>query len=249
MALSVVSVNLLANNIGIFMQKRMSLLLFILLSLLSSLSVYAMEEEEHSCCRLSSLRSYLPAWFTKKQVSCSVLSPMQKLQEDKSKFEARLHIVKCSFAELLPRSIENENPNEFFRYCYHQNLHNEFEFGTADVEDLRGSWFEACKKAQINGYSAVGAAIIAKDVFVEYKRSFIQKLMNKGFQLTEEDRKLVVFELYDAIPAEQKKFMISLLQDHKEGNLALLPYDVRKYIVDYIVHLYRDKEWLYSLLQ
>lgn len=135
-----------------------------------------------------------------------------------------------------------ENPLIFLYYCYYQQYHNEYPSTQRErIEKQLGSSLDVlnmCKMVQINGYSALGAAIVAKNVAIENKREFMQKLIDYGFKLTQKDRTLVELDLYDSIPGEQKKSMVLLLSDHTQGNLSILPHDVRKYIVHYILRPY-----------
>jgi hypothetical protein len=232
------------------MQKRMLLLLF----LLSSSVVRAMEEEERSFRCFALLRSYISTWFVASQIS---LSPIQEAQRSKSNFEKEL-VPGGSFTITILRDGQtiDFSPDAFFKYCYNQNMHDSCDFWVVKIDDLddtyidnfNGSLLDNYKEARIDGYSALGAAILAEDVCIEYKRNLIQRLLEKGFTLTEKDKMLLALELYDTIPAEQEQMMILLLHNHQEDSFGL-PHDVRKYIVDYVVRLYKEKSWLYALFQ
>lgn len=230
--------------------------LMILLLVLSSFDVCAMDEDNLSSF-FRSLRSY--AWPTNKN-----LSPMQELQIKKSRFEAQLRSSGDQLGVVLRFDMQTK-PIVFLRYCYrffnhdrtNDYYHDEIAIDVDGVgarnprcwiSDLDGLLLNKCKEAQIDGYSILGTAIIAKTPTIESKRNYIQKLIKKGFVLTEKDKELVALKLYEAIPADQKETMIFLLQNHQKDNFVLLPHEVRRCIVDYIVRLYQEKEWLYSLL-
>ena len=97
--------------------------------------------------------------------------------------------------------------------------------------------FNSYKEAQIDGYSAIGAAIIAPDVSTESKRDFIKQLIDLGFKLTPKDKMLAELELYNAIPAEKKAEIVAFLS-RKD-----MPYDVTKKIVSCMLDLYRKDYW------
>lgn len=237
------------------MQRRLLLLLFFV----SSFGVHAMEYEYQSS--FMALQPFPPTCFG----NVKVLTPFQEAQESKNKFEAQLQlkwswdgmlqVTKGSFT--LPKV--KSNPIEFLKYCYHQKRHyvdKTFPVGLSNL-DQDVSLLNTCKNTCIDGYSALGAAILAEDTLVilnkntmetQYKPYFIFKLLQKGFRFTEKDKILVALHLHDVISAEQKQMMISLLCEPQEGNLALLPHDVRKYIVNYIVHLHKKSDWLCSFL-
>lgn len=221
------------------MQKRMLLALVFL----SSFGVHAMEAEAASF--IVAGFTYLSTLLTSSAVP---LSPMQKVQVDKSEFEYQLQIG-WHLRTLIPlvsgyfRDRVKINPAVFPRYCYIQKFHRELDacFKLSDL-DQDAILLNECKEARINGYSALGAAILAKDVDIEYKKDFINQLMDKGFTFTENDKALIALELYNAIPAEEKQMMLFLLHDHQEGGLTLLPHEVKRYIVDCALCLYKEKE-------
>lgn len=212
----------------------------------------------------SALRSYIPV------IREMSLSPMQKIQADKDEFEAQLQVNKLSMGYMVPLTTGlfnvaqiDINPVEFLKYCYNQNLHERFPFAV-DVNYMDASLLEKCKKTEIDGYSALGAAIIAKDAFVTLNKCilapmkpiFILKLMNRCFTLTEKDKILVTLELYNAISAKEKEKMMLLLHDSQDGHFSVFPHEVRRVIVSDMVRLLdikrllqeSGKEWLNLLL-
>lgn len=237
------------------MQKRELLLLF----LLSPLFACAMEKE--SSRFLSPLRSFLPKRFTSSTVS---VSPMQKLQADKDAFEKWLWctgwfsggINRTPMQGGLPASTYYiyDKPVKFLKYCYMQylhegvprvsHLHELYVLSVHGRHEIVRTLLDKCKKAHKNSYSALGAAILARGVSMNYKRNFIYQLLQYGFTLTEKDRGLVKVLLYQAIPAE----VLSLLHDNQESNFSVLPLDIRRCIVYYIAHLLKGKEWVSLLL-
>lgn len=217
------------------MKKRILLLLLAL----NMLNIRAMDEKESFVHCFLVLRSYVPAWLKSKNPS-----PMQYLEESKKKFESQLQknlwsssLMDSIAVGMFVRTRHYDDPFEFLKYCYNHDLDcNERLAFAVSIDDLSILLLDKCKEVRIDGYSALSAAILAKNI-PENKSIFIQELVQKGFMLTADDRKLIALELYSIIPVEQKEIMIFLLQDHKEGNLSLLPYDVRKCMVDYMVQL------------
>lgn len=217
-------------------------------------------EEEYQCSFMA--LQPLPTSF----VSVKVLTPLQEIQICKNKFADQLQISMFSGEYWLPETNGvfstwriQRHPVEFLKYCYHQNRHEEnYGIFFINLSDFNqdASLLNACKNACIHGYSALGAALIAEDapsllnriLKTSYKQDFILRLLEKGFQFTEKDKKLVALHLHDVISAGQKQMMISLLCEPQKGNLVLLPHDVRGCIVDYIVHLHKKSDWLCALL-
>jgi hypothetical protein len=226
--------------------------LLLLLLLLSSFGVRAMEEEYPNFFR--TLQS-LPTSLGTKNVS---LSPMQEIQESKNNFVNQLQISMLS-AEywspvisglFLQRPIQ-ANPVEFLKYCYYFKAgHYVNNFFSIDLSHLDQdvSLLNMCKNTCIDGYSALGAALLAEGMYIEYKKCFINELLRRNFTFTEKDITLIALHLHDVIPAEQKQMIISLLHGHQESDLAMFPHDIKRCIVDYIVHLHKKSDWLCLLL-
>lgn len=235
------------------MQKRILLLL-----LLNSFVLCAMEKE--SSRFFSPLCSFLPKRFTHSSVS---LSPMQKLQADKDAFEKWLWRTdwfsggsRTTMTGGLPYSSYyiHLKPVKFLKYCYMQhlhegapracNIHDLYTFSVQGRHEIGRKLLSNCKKARKNGCSALGAAILARNVSAEYKRNFIYSLLQYGFTLTDKDRGLLKLVLYQAVPVE----VTSLLHDMQQGDFAVLPQDVRRSIVYHIACLLKGKEWISLLL-
>lgn len=210
--------------------------IFLFLLVMNS-SMHAMERYSFSGF-LSSLYSYLFSDVIN-QVSRES-EVIQNLRISRNKFAEKLNVftLRATTHDLF-NSI-NDNPVLFLEHCYHQRFWWRNFIVRSDVDiDL----IDRCKKAQIDGYSALGAACIARDMPIGYKRDFIRPLMDHGFELTEKDRALAIIELYDAISAEQKKEMIFLLFILGQGNFAILPHELGKYIVYYMMYSFKKEVW------
>lgn len=157
---------------------------------------------------------------TKQNIKFSLLSTMLSQDYDHCLFQHHLRPLLC---------VVNANSTNFLLYCYYRKYHDDFERGSMEELALHKKLLNACKNARIDGYSALGAAIIANGLSIKTKRDFIQQLMNHGFELTEKDKTLAAAEFCDNIPAEQRAKINSLLASG-QGNLSLLPYDIRKFI-------------------
>lgn len=238
----------------------------IVLSLLimSPVFTHAMESE-YSFSSYFSLSSYLPEWFSfnylfngSKQISESKL--ISDLRASKNEFESTLlndkHLkLVLKYPEALDGMFENipNNPIRFLQYCYYQNFH-EYIHQTDIIAWLQKryetdilAWLQ---NIQIDGYSALGAAMLAKYTPIQKKRIFIiHKLLNHNFKPTPQDIGLAELILYDEIPAKQKEKIILLLCNHQEDNLShvqpqALPQEIRAQIVQYMVQLFKNEFWL-----
>ncbi len=221
----------------IFMKKFIVSLLFLM-----SPSMHAMESYSSSGF-FSSFHSYLSSWAMNQAPNEPEF--IQKLRISKNQFEVQLRVfrLRSTLDDWTMKDLANSidiNPVLFLEHCYHQRFfwHNFITWSDLDV-----SLINKCKKARIDGYSALGAACIARDIPISHKRDFIRPLIEHGFELTEKDKALAVIELYDAIPAEQKKKIIFLLFTVCQGNFAILPYDIGKEIVYCIVYPFKEEVW------
>lgn len=134
-------------------------------------------------------------------------------------------------------------PGLLLDYCYYLK-HFEFDWRKHIGQLVESQYLlDECRKSRKGeGYSALGAVIIAHNVSVEVKRNVIQKLLLHGFEFTQTDRALAGLYLFDAIPVEQKAKMVFLLcyDNHEDSFLSLLP-EIRNYIAQYSISLL-DKE-------
>jgi hypothetical protein len=212
-------------------------------------------EEEGSFSSWLGLSNYIPTWFV------AYTTPLQGVKNCKAEFEKQLQLG-WSLQDVMPITLGSfskgairNNHIEFLRYCYNLKLHNDpIGFELSDL-DKDVSLLVECKEAQINGYSALGAAIIAKDILtmvnkciqVPVKSRFILDLVKRGFVLTGKDRELLALELYTNIPGEQKQKMTLLLQDNN-GYFSVFPHDVRKLLMHYMICLFKEEEPLFAVL-
>lgn len=240
------------------MQKRMLLSLFLFLN---PFVVCAMEEdypnsffslsytlEDNVSSLFNVLRSYLPVWLVANQVP---LSPMQEIQISKNKFEEEL-VPDESFTVTTFSNGHaiHFSPHGFFKDCYWLQL-IEDDLDDTYIESFKGSLLDMYKKTQIDGYSALGAVIISKKGSLLHRQELIERLLNKGFTLTEKDKTLAPLALYNQIQDLYTEAMILLLQDHlhdhQKDSLAVLPHEVIRLIVGYMVYLHKAENLCYLL--
>jgi len=205
------------------------------------------------CFRVSSWLSQAP------QASQQKSQLIQALEKNKNDVEQKLEpdLIKENISrdDYLPRVLiyraglsintyinlgryETPTAEGFCMWCYHQRSH------TTEKEDLDflsltspQDRLDFHKEAQIDGYSAIGAAILAPEVSIESKRNFIAQLLNLGFKLTIKDRMLAEFVVYDSIPENEKEKMILFLREKD-----LLP-EIKKTIVNCMIEPYRITSW------
>lgn len=222
------------------MKKQITLSLLII----SSSLTHAME----NTCHLDSFSFslLLPAWFPFNQVQHTP-SLVSNLRANKNKFEDQLRISQIgkrdgirtltdSVYRLNPDNLKT-NPSKFLRYCYyyqHWYQHRDM----MQLKDLDIPLLETCHKAQIDGYSALGVAIMQANIFL------IPKLITYGFKPTRKDIGIAELMLYDSIPTEQKKTTILFLCDYQEDNLSQLLPEIRKQIAQYMIQLFKNEFWL-----
>lgn len=147
-------------------------------------------------------------------------------------------------AKVKPLLVKATNDStSFLLYCYYQKNHDDWDRTDIDylIKPEHAELLKKCKEAHIDGFSALGAAIAAKDITIETKRNFIQKLMNCGFELTEKDTLLAAAELHDEILTQQETGVLSLLLG--QGNFAILPEDVRRCIMESMIDVFKITLW------
>lgn len=221
------------------------------LFVISFVSTYTMEKD------LYSLNSYNPSASGRsliKQVSREsqlVLS----LRQSKDNFENQLKFDKNVQLQtfILPTTLQFFSfgcldSMRFLQYCYYQKFHkNEFinlDAICADVFSLK-----EYQEVNIDGYSALGAAMISKEQSIKERQLLIQELMGHGFKPTIKDIELAEFILYDEILAkEQKKKLknkyIHLLHPDSPAYWFSLPQEVRRLIAQCFIRVLKKDLWL-----
>lgn len=195
----------------------------------------------------SSLLSFF-SWFSSNQTP-KESKLISDLRANKNEFEDKLRnkevkrlLENEEYMSIFPFSAYNmtSTPIKFLQYCYylkfHENMFN-MRLDDIDIPSLK-----KCREARLNGYSALGAAIISDDTSIQEKRNFIKTLMIKyDFKPTLKDISLAELYLYDNISAEHKKIFIHLLHTHASTDWSVLPQEVRKHIAQYMIQLFKNE--------
>jgi hypothetical protein len=165
-------------------------------------------------------------------------------------FENQLKVdryIECSglgLSRFFSRISMHQDPVRFLQYCYYKKIHKDNN-NELDIKRLRmlnkPIPLQAFQNARIDGYSALGAAMIAKDISYDEKRDFIQVLINYDFKPTQKDIELAKLILYDEI-TKQSKPMLHIL--YSQANWSVLPKEVRKTIIQNMIQLFKNELWL-----
>lgn len=220
---------------------------------------HAMEKRTRS---LESLFSLVRSCFVSQESST-----MQLIRTDKNNFEQKLLMPKVArkkypdqvpiawtyfprnkdiefwyFKLLLDPFFEKikDDPSVFLYYCYYQKHHKDRELDLLEFVVFSTDLLNKCLHMCIDGYSALGAAMLAKDITDDNRRDFIRQLIDFGFTCTQKDKVLAELLLYDSISVKHKKTMILLLCDDHRSDFSILPYDVKKYLIYWILRPYYD---------
>ncbi len=184
----------------------------ILASLLIASPTFAHGMENNSSFLSSfSWSSLLPAWLTNNESEL-----ISDLRKDTNNFKNKL---KPSFSEsLLIPIIESKfvSPHAKITIDPKKYLDSHTCLGAFSLyyltKDILIKDFDnvthalsACQSAQIDGYSCIGAVIIANKGSIVEKRSFIRELINRGFKPTTKDIRLTNLIFYDEISEEYKR--------------------------------------------
>lgn len=137
--------------------------------------------------------------------------------------------------------LDDFKPINFFRSCYYK-FHQKM---TITKLKLSSSLLNRYQNTQIDGYSALSAAILSNDISHDVKHNFIQELINLNFKPTVKDIELAELYLYDSHEiTKYKKIFLHLLQNNPNSNWFIMPYDIRKQIVYYLLLLFKKETWL-----
>jgi hypothetical protein len=142
-------------------------------------------------------------------------------------------------AHLRPFDLQiHQEPHKILRYCYYLQYHTIQDTEACFTQlNTHADVLEQCRKEHEGGCSVLGAIMLAKKVRLrQKKRDLMQKFMEHYFfELTEQDRKIATLMWYDTIPVQEKRIMIFLLCYCSNNYLNGLPYDVTRYIMQYML--------------
>ena len=214
---------------------------YIILSLfaVSSAFIYAMENNSFAF----SIVSYLPSfsgWFSFNQIQHES-TLITELRKSKNEFEMKL--------ETWPRKDFGDFFHSIFGYSYFPTTtlwlvtnHTCLE----RIDTAPGYVLKQYQSERKNGYSALGAIMIAKysyydksDISLTEKCYFVQELTIRGFKLTPKDRELAKLVLYDHI-INNKKTVLHLLYPDFKANWSILPKEIKIQIAQIMVQLFKN---------
>ena len=235
---------------------------YIILSLftISSAFTYTMENNSSFFDSFSivSCLPFLPEWFSNSQCSKESLI-ISNLRKDVKAFEKHLLSYKVErvddgrnafFYGFARDDIKSRvaGRDHFVEYCYYYRYWKENTYWEINLKNLKGlslnkPILNKCLNANINGYSALGSAIIAKDESFKERYILIQELTKYGFKPTQKDIGIAQLHLYDNIP----KIFLHLIHQSSTAstvNWTILPKDIRLSIMRYIIQMFKNKFWL-----
>ena len=183
----------------------------------------------------------LSLWGSKKKIPENIL----KFRKEKIEFEQALQLNKFTEFQknyIIPVRLQlfsagrmNNNAVKFLQYVYYKKFHkNELFFNLSDL--LRYTiLLHKCQNARLLGYSALGAAVIAKDITYEEKKLFIELLMAFQFVPTDKDKELAYLEWHERTPLQERiKFLLVKGSKDPGSVLSTVPLEIIKYISIFI---------------
>jgi len=174
---------------------------------------------------------------------------IQKIHDDITAFENKLQMNPLHFADVnddlviweigifRKQDIRNK-PEEFLQYCCYQKYHGTEKEVTIEMLDNDHILLNKCRNARINGYSALGAALLAKNGNDEDTSIIINKLLERGFVPTTKDKGIVQWNLYKTITEKHITAITFLFSQHPD--VAQLPNEIRRLILHYIINVIKD---------
>jgi len=198
-------------------------------------------ESDSSFLSSFSFGSFLSTWFSFNQAP-KESELISYIRTSKNEFESLLQFSEHQKKEHPYRTSHavynvNATPLEFWQYYYHHKVYK-YPLDVCFHRKL-----EEYHEEEINGYSVLGASMIAKDVSIEEKRNCIQELINRGFKPTSKDMVLANLYLYDGMLGHQKIFL-HLSHAHSQADWSVLPQEVRKLIAQHMIQLFKKEFWL-----
>ena len=142
-------------------------------------------------------------------------------------------------------SFVKDHPS-FLTYCFYHHRHrNPNNIHKINIPIEYKQTFESITyhgnfiaEHRLNGISAISASILSPCENINKTRSFIETLLNYGFQPNNNDILLAIFKLYENIENKVKLNIIHFLL-----NNTLLA-EINKYIIIKLIDHYKDKFYL-----
>jgi hypothetical protein len=135
-----------------------------------------------------------------------------------------------------------QNPIQFLQYCYCMK-HYEITLNPSifDLDD-NPELLAKCLTAQKDGYSALGAVMIAEDASYKERCDFIQKLIFYGFKPTENDIQLARLFFYDEVMKAEWKQLKYLFDVNLLAVLNKLPKELKQLVAQYIIEMLKTEK-------
>ena len=144
-------------------------------------------------------------------------------------------------------NLQVRNHVEFIEYCYYIKLHQKSQKLSEILysENIIGQYKTTFNRIfcnshrtiqcshNLNGCTALTAAILSRTLCIERKRRFIKKLLYYGFIPTNDDKIFAELQVYDAITM---KIKINIMLFLNNENLLI---DIKWYIVKCLIDVYK----------
>lgn len=184
------------------------------------IALRAKKEAFENQLKVSSFNATRKKFFSKDLPFCGL-----QVQNDPTVFLQYAYYISDDDIQTAPL----ENMHGIDRHT-HGPIHIFFQIERNDIQAIKNS----CIPAAINGYSALGAALISKTISRAQKRVFLQQLLDLGFKTTPGDHELAYLEAYDASGIRPgAKFMLALGRNDKNCILTKLPPEIFFEIISY----------------
>lgn len=236
----------------------MKRLILLLICITSSISIHSMENS-YWAISINFCKSLFSRLISESQIPSESLCIID-LRNDINAFENKLQSIFVEGASIgrghLAMLIELDNvrinkaetPSGLLNCCYYYKHWQEDEKIDEKIMDFNklghnSSVLKKYENAQIEGYSALGACMIAQDISFAKRRMLIQYLSNHNFKPIPKDIGIAELILYDGTLKHREKFM-HLCNPHPETNWSVLPKDLRLGIAYYIIRILKNKFWL-----
>ena len=174
---------------------------------------------------------------------------IQKIHDDITAFEDKLQMHPWYFADVnndlvlwelgvfRKQDIRNK-PEQFLQYCYYQKYHSTEKEVTIEMLDNDPIFLNKCRNTRINDYSALGAALLAKNSNNEDTSIVINKLLERGFIPTKKDKEIVQWHLYKTITEKHITAITFLFSHH--SYVAQLPHEIKRLIMHYTTNTIKN---------
>lgn len=210
------------------MKKQITLSLLII----TTTFAHTMEKESLSPCNQNSHESEMIQYLRKEKHNFEEQLMDGSWDQNKINYDATLILSKFW--------RDDFNYIDFFRTCYYKSYHETSIFNLPFSSDLLDTY----KNTQIDGYSALSAAILTQNISHDEKLNFIQNLINLDFKFTTKDMALAELYVYDSDQIQTyKNICIHILQNNPNSHWFTLPYDVRKEIVRLLIGFFKKDIW------